>query len=683
MPSPAPPSDRAEAGLLVSSSSPETSSSPLPSTHRKTVLTWENVSYTVGTAEASNEHTLLRHVSGYVRSGEMLAVLGPSGAGKTTLLDILAQRKTSKMGRRSGEICVNGAPIDPIRFRRESGYVQQDDLTHSYVTVEEAVRFSATLRTPPTVSPDELDERVTRVLKQLGIYNVRHRCIGSALVRGVSGGERKRCAVAAEMVTSPAILFLDEPTTGLDTFTAMHLLLLLRSLAQTGVAVIFSIHQPRSRIYEVFDRVLLLNSVGEVAFFGPAAQALSFFVEIGLPCTYPSNPADYLLDAVSTPPADEEQWPLRDSEVAVAEHHSNSGGTQHLSPPVAPGEKGRWANVVSSSPTQGRDIAAAFASLRLPGVLQQIRELQCEFRVVVPPRISSATVENEKAGAYFRGWGTQVRCIALRYLRNRRRDPVATYVSISSAIIFAFLTGTIYYQVGTTQDSIRSRMGVLFFIMMISTFSSLGSLEMFLVDRAIYAREHRSGMYSTSAYYVGKVIQDVPVGIAVNAAFVVIVYFLVGLQLSLIKFLVFYGVCSLVMLNGYALCLLMSNVSTNYATANIITSLLLVLYLLPTGGMLVSLNSIPFVWRWIKYVSFVRYAFSTLVASEFDGLTLVCDTNSSALTPCITSGTAYTESQGMYPRDIVPHTLFVVCSMFVYLLLGYFALRCWRSAEGK
>jgi ATP-binding cassette, subfamily G (WHITE), member 2 len=680
MRSPAPPSTHPKAGLLVQAPTVENSS--LPSAHRKTVLTWEDVSYSVGSAEAANERTLLQHVSGYVQSGEMLAVLGPSGSGKTTLLDILAQRKTKEMGRQTGAVRLNGAPINPVIFQRESAYVQQDDLTHSYVNVEEAVRFSATLRTPPTTTSAELDERVTRVLKKLGIYNVRGHCIGSALVRGVSGGERKRVAVAAEMVTSPAILFLDEPTTGLDTFTAMHLLLLLRSLARTGVAIVFSIHQPRSRIYEVFDRVLLLNSIGETAYFGPATQALDFFAEIGLPCTYPSNPADYLLDAVSTLPEDEE-WMLRESEVEGSDSHSS-----RLSPPSSAsprGEKERWATVASASPTQGRDIAAAFTSLRLPGVRRQIQLLLHQSLEVTSTAATGATAgEESKTSPYLRSWGTQVRCIALRYLRNRWRDPVATYVSISSAIVFAFLTGTIYYQVGTSQDGIRSRMGVLFFIMMISTFSSLGSLEMFLTDRAIYAREHRNGMYSTSAYYVGKVIQDVPIGVAVNAAFTVIVYLLVGLQPTISKFLVFYGVCSLVMLNGYALCLLMSNVSTNYATANIVTSLLLVFYLLPTGGMLVSLNSIPIVWRWIKYISFVRYAFSALVASEFDGLAFTCDnTSASTLTPCITSGTAYAESQGMYKQDIVWHMFFVVCSMLVYLLLGYVALRRWRSAEGK
>lgn len=686
MRAPAPPSQHAETGLLLAPSSSAGGASPPPSlsTPKKTLLTWEDVSYVVGSAEAGNERTLLRHVSGYAQSGEMLAILGPSGAGKTTLLDILAQRKSAQMGRQSGDIRINGAPVDPVRFRRENGYVQQDDLTHSYVTVDEAVRFSATLRTPPTVSPVEIDQRVTRVLRRLGMHSVRDRCIGSALVRGISGGERKRCAVAAEMVTSPAIVFLDEPTTGLDTFTAMHLLLLLRSLARTGVAVIFSIHQPRSRIYEVFDRVLLLNGAGETAYFGPATQALPFFAEIGLPCASPSNPADYLLDAVSTLPAEEEAWLLlRECEVEGTDSHSS-----RATPPPWPLEATRWDSVTNPNPNQGRDIAAAFASLRLPDVLQQMRDLEQRCHTSVNPAAAAVNgVEDRSVAPYFRSWGTQVRCIALRYLRNRRRDPVATYVSISSAFIFAFLTGTIYYQVGNTQDSIRSRMGVLFFIMMISTFSSLGSLEMFLTDRAIYAREHRNGMYSTSAYYVGKVIQDVPIGIIVNAGFVAIVYLLVGLQLTLVKFLIFYAVCSLVMLNGYALCLLMSNVSTNYATANIITSLLLVLYLLPTGGMLVSLNSIPLVWRWIKYVSFVRYAFSALVASEFDGLTLVCDTNTtdapSALTPCITSGTVYAESQGMYKEDIVPHIFFAVCSMLVYLLLGYCALRRWRSSEGK
>lgn len=719
MPSPARPTDRAEARLLRSASPPVNSSRPtspqsqllqaspspsaLPppaSAHRKTVLTWQDVSYTVGSAAGGDERTLLRHVSGYVQSGEMLAVLGPSGAGKTTLLDILAQRKSADTGRTSGTILLDGAPVDGADFRHRTGYVQQDDLMHSYVTVEEAVRFSATLRTPPTVSAEELELRVARVLRLLGIDHVRHSCIGNALVRGVSGGERKRCAVAAEMVTSPALLFLDEPTTGLDTFTALHLLTMLRALSRSGVAVVFSIHQPRSRIYDAFDRVLLLNGVGEAAYFGPATEAVTFFTEIGLGPAGRINPADYLIDAVSVLPLEEEAWLLQrrvagtvaeETPAAPATAMTSDGSAQGCSVPTSASSKDGWDALAVSAPTQGRDIAVAFASMRLPAVLRQIDVLCLAARgAASAPQDGGSVDVVDSAGAgglskpvYYRSWWTQVRCIALRYLRNRRRDPVATYVSITSAIVFAFLTGTIYYQVGDSQDSIRSRMGVLFFIMMISTFSSLGSLEMFLTDRAIYAREHRNGMYSTSAYYVGKVIQDVPIGVLVNTAFNLIVYLLVGLQLTLVKFLVFNTVGALVMLNSYALCLLTSNVARDYSTANILTSLLLVLYLLPTGGMLVSLNSIPLVWRWIKHVSFVRFAFSVLVANEFDGLTLVCDVGNASVTPCITSGTAYAVSQGMYASDMWPYLLIVVLSMTVYLLLGYVVLRRWRSAEGK
>ncbi|KAG5489444.1 hypothetical protein GH5_00315 [Leishmania sp. Ghana 2012 LV757] len=680
MSSPAPPTDRADAELLRHRPpSPSESSATSPaSSQRKAVLTWEDVSYTIGSAEEDSSRTLVRHVSGYVQSGEMLAVLGPSGAGKTTLLDILAQRKRGAKGNITGKILLNGAPIEPSAFRRCSGYVQQEDLMHSYVTVEEAVRFSATLRTPQTVSAEALEIQVTRVLRQLGIDHVRHNCIGNAMVRGISGGERKRCAVAAEMVTSPFLLFLDEPTTGLDTFTALHLLTLLRSLSRSGVAVVFSIHQPRSRIYEVFDRVLLLNGVGEEAYFGPAADAIGFLAEIGLSPSSPINPADYLIDAVSILPAEEEAWLSQRDQPPVAVEAGTERNQPSLTPPPVSSKEG-WDRRPSAAPTQGRDIAAAFASVRLADVLRQIGELERSSRAATV----AVTATESPERAYYRSWATQVRCIAMRYLRNRRRDPVATYVSITSAIVFAFLTGTIYYQVGNSQDSIRSRMGVLFFIMMINTFSSLGSLEMFLTDRAIYAREHRNGMYSTSAYYVGKVIQDVPIGAMVNFAFNLIVYLLVGLQRTLAKFLIFNGIGALVMLNSYALCLLMSNLSRNYSTANIITSLLLVLYLLPTGGMLVSLNSIPLVWRWIKYVSFVRFAFSALVANEFDGLTLVCDPVPSDIAPCITSGSVYAASQGMYAKDIGLHALRVALSMLVYLVLGYVVLRRWRSTEGK
>ncbi|GET93369.1 abc transporter, putative [Leishmania tarentolae] len=677
---PAPPIDRADARLLhhPPHSSSE-SSTPLPaSPHRKVVLTWEDVNYTVRSSEEGGSRTLLRHVSGYVQSGEMLAVLGPSGAGKTTLLDILAQRKMKDKGEITGRILLNGERIEAAAFQLCSGYVQQEDIMHSYVTVEEVVRFSATLRTSPTVSEESLETRVSQVLRQLGIYHVRHNCIGSALLRGISGGERKRCAVAAEMVTLPSLLFLDEPTTGLDTFTALHLLTLLRSLSRSGVAVIFSIHQPRSHIYEVFDRILLLNGFGEEAYFGPAAGAVEFFAEIGLPLEYSSNPADYLIDAVSVLPLEEEAW-LSQQEQQFAAVEATMDGHQLSPPSLSADTNKRWERLSSEASTQGRDIAAAFASLRLPDVIQQIDELQRSSQAATV----ALTATRSPVRAYHRSWMTQVRCIAMRCLRNRRRDPVATYVSVTSAIVFAFLTGTIYYQVGNSQDGIRSRMGVLFFIMMITTFSSLGSLEMFLTDRAIYAREHRNGMYSTSAYYVGKVIQDAPIVVAMNSVFNLVVYFLVGLQGTISKFLIFNSVGALVTLNSYALCLLMSNVSKDYSTANIITSLVLVLYLLPTGGMLVSLSSIPLMWRWIKHVSFARFAFSVMVANEFDGLTFVCDPVSSDVAPCITSGTAYAASQGMYAKDISSHILVVAFSMLVYLVLGFLVLRRWRSTEGK
>lgn len=655
-----------------------------PAQHPRVLLTWEDVHYTIADPKRGTERSILCGIAGYVQSGEMLAILGPSGAGKTTLLDVLAQRRGSgTKSRLSGRISLNGSPTSEQAMQRISGYVQQNEVMHSYVQVEEAVRFSATLRTPSSVTADEIDDRVQRVLELLGIKHIRHSCIGNEMVRGISGGERKRCAVAVEMVTAPFLLFLDEPTTGLDTFTALHLLTLLKHLAKKGMAIIFSIHQPRSRIYNLFDRVLLLNGAGEEAFFGPAGDAVTFLVELGIPSAGPGNPADFLLDSVAVLQADEaalinsEKFP----EAAVAVSIS-SGAMEVAQQSGEEDDNGSWKLLVPPL-TQGRDIAAAFSSLLLPQLLQRMADLQ---RRCLTRRASTEVEPHDVADSaksrYFRSWSYQVSCIAMRYLRNRRRDPVATYISIATAMIFAVLIGTVYFQVGNSQESVRNRMGVLFFVMMNTTFSSLGSLEMFLVDRAIYTREHRNGMYSASAYYVGKIIQDIPIGVVVNMVFNMVVYVFVGLQWSLSRFLIFDLTCALVMLNSYALCLLMSILAKNYATANILTSLLLVMYLLPSGGMLVSINAIPLGWRWIKFISFVRYAFAILVANEFEGLDFPCSNRSTAAgpVPCIPSGTAYAEAQGMFVKDISIYLGIVLISVVVYLLLGYTALRWWRSA---
>ena len=141
------------------------------------------------------------------------------GAGKTTLLNFLSDKDVSKNLKKTGQILVNGVDRKSINFAKFCAYVQQDDVLFQTLTVKECLTFAAKLKLPPRVNHEKKVQQVMEDLKLLKCAEVK---IGGPLVKGVSGGERKRCSIGVELITDPNLIFLDEPTTGLDSFTASN-----------------------------------------------------------------------------------------------------------------------------------------------------------------------------------------------------------------------------------------------------------------------------------------------------------------------------------------------------------------------------------------------------------------------------------------------------------------------------
>mmetsp|Transcript_15705 Transcript_15705/g.64188 ORF Transcript_15705/g.64188 Transcript_15705/m.64188 type:complete len:461 (-) Transcript_15705:872-2254(-) len=247
----------------------------------------------------STEKLILSGVSGSVYPGQMLAIMGSSGAGKTTLLNLLAGRlTTSKNVRTEGGVLVNGQKRDYSNFKRLSAYVEQDDNMFAEVTVTEQVEFSANLRLPRSNNAAQRKQKAQDIITELGLSHVKDSYIGDELKRGVSGGERKRVNIGTELVTDPSLIFLDEPTSGLDSFNALNVMHTLRGLAHRGRTIVTTIHQPRSNIFTLFDRLLLLSK-GRVMYFGPATDAVAYFSGLNYRCPSNFNPADFFIDLIS------------------------------------------------------------------------------------------------------------------------------------------------------------------------------------------------------------------------------------------------------------------------------------------------------------------------------------------------------------------------------------------------
>lgn len=271
--------------------SPEIDVTPQGLGRQSSVFLWKNVGYDIK-VDKKQETRILEGVDGWVTRGTLTALMGSTGAGKTTLLDVLANRKYT--GTVHGEVRIDGRSRDGC-FQRKTGYVQQADIHLSSSTVREALEFSALLRQPRDLPRSEKLAYVDKVLRMLEMESYAEAIVGVP-GKGLNIEQRKRLTIAVEMAARPELLFLDEPTSGLDSQTAWSICTLLRRLSDNGQPILCTIHQPSAELFDMFDRLLFLQS-GKTLYFGDlgrsASKMIDYFTRFG--ARHPSvgeNPAE-------------------------------------------------------------------------------------------------------------------------------------------------------------------------------------------------------------------------------------------------------------------------------------------------------------------------------------------------------------------------------------------------------
>eukprot|EP00980_Cylindrotheca_fusiformis_P027769 scaffold22559_cov111-Cylindrotheca_fusiformis.AAC.8 len=273
----------------------------------KTLL-WRDINMTLaGKKDSGPDIKLLDGVWGEVPEERTTAIMGPSGAGKTSLLNILAGRAASR-GRITidAEIRLNNYIVDPkkIEVRQHIAFVAQDDSLQVTSTPREAIYFSAKLRLPRDTEEKTLIKLTNRMLRELGLESCADTYVGGALLKGISGGERKRTSIGVELVVKPSMVFLDEPTSGLDSYSAMQVCRVLQKVARAGSSVLFTIHQPASEVFNEFDQLILLNK-GRVMYQGAVDDVPDYFEARGHPLPPKYNPADWIMNVAQSIPIDE------------------------------------------------------------------------------------------------------------------------------------------------------------------------------------------------------------------------------------------------------------------------------------------------------------------------------------------------------------------------------------------
>ena len=221
-----------------------------------------------------NSDNGMHDLSFTLHQGELLAIMGGSGTGKTTLLSLLNGSLTPQ----EGTITINGHSITEPEAKALIGFVPQDDLLIEELTVYQNLWFTAKLCFEG-MSDAELDRRVMKTLKDLGLDAAKDLKVGSAINKYISGGQRKRLNIALELIREPAVLFLDEPTSGLSSADTEKVINLLKEQTFKGKLIIVNIHQPSSDVYKLFDRLWLLDKGGYPVFDGNPIDAITYFKE--------------------------------------------------------------------------------------------------------------------------------------------------------------------------------------------------------------------------------------------------------------------------------------------------------------------------------------------------------------------------------------------------------------------
>lgn len=226
------------------------------------------------TCRFSDGNTAVNGVSFSVQEGKLVGILGASGSGKTTLLNVLSGMTLPT----SGAVRINGLNVHESRSKLEGviGFVPQDDMLIESLTVFENIYFAAALsfRDKPE---KEITQLAENILMNLGLYDKRALRVGSTMNKVISGGQRKRLNIALELIREPSVLFLDEPTSGLSSRDSENVMDLLRELTLKGKLVITVIHQPSSVLFKMFDRVIILDNGGYLAYYGNPVESIIHF----------------------------------------------------------------------------------------------------------------------------------------------------------------------------------------------------------------------------------------------------------------------------------------------------------------------------------------------------------------------------------------------------------------------
>ncbi|XP_034826794.1 ATP-binding cassette subfamily G member 4 [Maniola hyperantus] len=534
-------------------------------------IQFSNVTYTVSLGINKGTKQILHGVNGRLRPRKLIAIMGPSGAGKSTLLDVLSGYRTTGVG---GAIFINGRGRIMKRFKKMSCYIQQDDRLQGLLTVGENMELAADLKLPTKLDKYEKGEVIEDILTNLGLYEHMN-------TRGaqLSGGQRKRLSIALELINNPLIMFLDEPTTGLDSSSCTQVVQLCRSLAHQGRTIVCTVHQPSASLFALFDHVYVL-AAGNCLYQGTTRNLVPYLEQAGVPCPIYHNPADYII------------------ELACGEYGEDKIGL--LSTKAENGRELTWLDDPQSIPT-----------------MEELRKLY---------PLSVMKEQDKESGPEETSQSNQRSVLYRRGFLKAKRDPTMTHLRLIVNVVVGIMLGALFIDAGNEGSRVLENYNLLFAILMHHMMSPMMlTILTFPSEMSILLKEHFNRWYSLGSYYISITIVDLPISIVSCAIFSVIVYTMSAQPLDIARFSMFFAISLYTVLVAQSFGLMIGAVF-NVVNGTFLGPTLSVPMMM-FAGFGVTLRDLPDYLYWGSYISYLRYGLEGYIGAIY-GLerpTLACN----------------------------------------------------------
>lgn len=540
-------------------------------------------------------------------------------------------------------IYINGSPANPKTFRRISAYVEQEDALVGSLTVRETLNFAARLSLPSNIDKFERISRIEALITAFGLQGQSNTLIGTAIRKGISGGQKRRVSVAAQLITSPKLLFLDEPTSGLDSAASFEVISFVKDIAKKhNLMVISSIHQPSTSTFAMFDKLLLLSQ-GGTAYSGPVGEVQPYFDHCGFPIPLYMNPAEFIIDFVNTDFA-----------------RDRSEIDQQL-------------NMVHSSWHKSR-----LASATVTELTDEVSRGSTDAEIT--------TYHKEQTA----GPVAIVSALIHRAFIKSYRDIIAYGIRIAMYMALAIMMGTIWLRLSPTQGNIQAFTNAIFFGGAFMSFMAVAYIPAFLEDRAIFMKERANGLYGPTSFIIANFITGLPYLFLISLLFSIVGYWLSNFRPTAGAFFSWVMWLFLDLLAAESLVVLVSSIVPIFVVALAGTAFANGLWMC-VGGFMVAPNSLNPFWRYVfHYIDYQSYVFQGMMVNEFAARTYSCPPNKSGdgctcmyetelASQCLIDGRGVLEQYGYKTGETGKWVGILIGIIAAYRLLGWAVLYVRRT----